>query len=164
MCPARRRSLKLLCPQLRPGPAARCAWVSRSSSPPWAVTSGSRAPPRRSDRFSIVQIIQGDLESIGVTMTITQMNQRSMLARMHAHQFQADFHDPQYTSLVTAASTEVDSSKRMQLYSQINDFLLDACFDLPIDSSSTRALATRQLHGVGHRRNDFFTFTDAWLG
>ncbi|MBV9602556.1 MAG: ABC transporter substrate-binding protein [Chloroflexi bacterium] len=142
---------------------------------------------------AIAQIIQGDLESIGVTMTITQMNQGSMLARMNAHQFQAymlgdvwsnfqpvtvltadaslnyrvnnaDFHDPQYTSLVTAASTEVDPTKRMQLYSQINDFLLDACFDLPIASSSTRALATRQLHGIGHRRNDFFTFTDAWLG
>ncbi|MBV9580123.1 MAG: ABC transporter substrate-binding protein [Chloroflexi bacterium] len=142
---------------------------------------------------AIAQIIQGDLESIGVTMTLTQMNQGSMLARMNEHQLQgylagdvwsnfqpvtvltadaslnyrvnnADIHDPQYTSLVTAASTEVDPTQRMQLYSQIADSLLDACFDLPLASSSTRALASKQLHGVGHRRNDFFMFTDAWLG
>ena len=142
---------------------------------------------------SIAQIIQGDLASLGVKMTITPMDQGSMLGHMNAHQFQAylagdvwssfqpvtvlstdaslnyrvnnaDFHDQRYTDLVTSVATEADASKRAQLYAQINDFLLDACFDLPIASSSTRALATPNLHGVGHRRNDFFTFTDAWLG
>jgi peptide/nickel transport system substrate-binding protein len=142
---------------------------------------------------AIAQIIQGDLASIGVTMKISPMDQGTMLAHMNQHQFQAylagdvwsnfqpvtvltadaslnyrvnnaDFHDPQYTTLVTGAATEPDTAKRQQLYSQINDFLLDACFDMPIASSSTRALATTRLHGVGHRRNDFFTFTEAWLG
>ncbi len=142
---------------------------------------------------AIAQIIQGDLATIGVQMTITQMDQGSMLGHMNGHQFQAylagdvwsnfqpitvltadaslnyrvnnaDFHDQQYSDLVTAAATEADVTKRQQLYSQINDFLLDASFDMPFASSSTRALATTNLQGIGHRRNDFFTFTEAWLG
>jgi len=141
---------------------------------------------------AIAQIIQGDLASIGVKMTLSLMDQGTMLQHMNGHQFQAylagdvwsnfqpitvltadaslnyrvnnaDFHDQQYSDLVTTAATEPDATRRQQLYSQINDFLLDACFDMPIASSSTRALATTRLHGVGHRRNDFFTFTEAWL-
>ncbi len=140
----------------------------------------------------VLEILQGDLASIGVTMTVNQMDIGPMLARMNAHQFQAylsgdnwanfepvtplsadaslnyrvnnaDFHDDTYTTLVSSAAMEVDPAKRKQLYSQINDVLLDQCFDLMYASNIIRALTTTNVNGIGHRRNDFFTFTDAWL-
>ena len=65
--------------------------------------------------------------------------------------------------MVTALQMEVDPAKQKQLTSQINDFLLDQSFQMPLAASPTRALASTKLHGVGHRRHDFFLFTDAWL-
>lgn len=140
----------------------------------------------------MLEILQGDLNSIGVAMNITQMDIAAMLGRMNAHQFQvyaagdnwsnfepvtplsadaslnyrvnnADFHDDTYTRLVSTAAMEPDAGKRKQLYSQINDVLLDQSFDIIICSNNIRALTTDKVQGLGHRRNDFFTFTDAWL-
>jgi peptide/nickel transport system substrate-binding protein len=140
----------------------------------------------------MMEILQGDLKSIGVTMNITQMEIAAMLGRMNAHQFQAyaagdnwsnfepvtplsadaslnyrvnnaDFHDETYSRLVSTAAMEPDAAKRKQLYSQINDVLLDQSFDIIICSNIIRALTTDKVQGLGHRRNDFFTFTDAWL-
>ena len=140
----------------------------------------------------IAQIIQADLASIGVSMSINQMEGAGMLARMNGHQFQvylagdvwanflpvtvltsdaslnyqfnnADFHNEEYAQLVKSLSAEVEASKQKQLYAQINDFLLDQSFEIPLATSPTRALAVANLRGVGHRRNDFYTFTDAWL-
>jgi peptide/nickel transport system substrate-binding protein len=140
----------------------------------------------------VLEILQGDLASIGVQMTINQMDIAPMLGRMNAHQFQvylsgdnwanfepitplsadaslnyrvnnADFHDDTYTKLVSSAAMEVDPAKRKQLYSQINDVILDQNFDIIYASNIIRATTTASLRGVGHRRNDFFTFTNAWL-
>jgi peptide/nickel transport system substrate-binding protein len=140
----------------------------------------------------MLEILQADLSSIGVKMNITQMDIASMLGRMNAHQFQAyaagdnwsnfepvtplsadaslnyrvnnaDFHDETYSRLVSTAAMEPDAAKRKQLYSQINDVLLDQSFDIIICSNNIRALTTNKVEGLGHRRNDFFTFTDAWL-
>ena len=141
---------------------------------------------------SIAQIVQGDLASIGVKMTVTQLESSAILPRINSHQFQAymlgdnwasfepvtpltsdaslnyrvnnaDFHDDTYTQLVTSAATEVDPTKRKQIYSQINDFLLDSSFDIPFASNPIRALAGANVQGITHRRNDFFTFTETWL-
>jgi peptide/nickel transport system substrate-binding protein len=140
----------------------------------------------------MLEILQNDLNSIGVTMNITQLDIAAMLGRMNAHQFQAyaagdnwsnfepvtplsadaslnyrvnnaDFHDDTYSRLVSTAAMEPDAIKRKQLYSQINDVLLDQSFDIIICSNIIRAQTTDKVQGLGHRRNDFFTFTDAWL-
>jgi peptide/nickel transport system substrate-binding protein len=140
----------------------------------------------------MLEILQADLNSIGVTMNITQMEIAAMLGRMNAHQFQAyaagdnwsnfepvtplsadaslnyrvnnaDFHDDTYSRLVSTVAMEPDAAKRKQLYSQINDVLLDQSFDIIICSNIIRAQTTDKVQGLGHRRNDFFTFTDAWL-
>jgi len=140
----------------------------------------------------MLEILQADLGSMGVKMTITQMDIAGMLGRMNAHQFQAyaagdnwsnfepvtplsadaslnyrvnnaDFHDETYSRLVSTAAMEPDAAKRKQLYSQINDVLLDESFDIIICSNIIRALTNDKVEGLGHRRNDFFTFTDAWL-
>jgi peptide/nickel transport system substrate-binding protein len=141
---------------------------------------------------SLLEIVQNDLKSIGVNMQVTQMDIAAMLGRMNAHQFQAylagdnwsnfepitplsadaslnyrvnnaDFHDDTYTRLVSSAAMEPDAVKRKQLYSQINDVLLDQSFDIIMASNIIRATTSANLEGIGHRRNDFFTFTDAWF-
>jgi ABC-type transport system substrate-binding protein len=72
--------------------------------------------------------------------------------------------DPKYSELVAAAATEPDAAKRKQLYSQLNDFLIDAAFVYPLASRQTRSLARANVQGVGHRRNEMYTFNSAWLG
>jgi peptide/nickel transport system substrate-binding protein len=42
------------------------------------------------------------------------------------------FYDDQWTQLATGVATEPDASKRKELYNQINDYLLDQSFDMPI--------------------------------
>ena len=73
------------------------------------------------------------------------------------------FLDRQYTQLVQAAATEPDAAKRKVLYSQLNDFLLDAAFVFPLASRQTRSLARTNVHDVGHRRNEMYTFDRSWL-
>ena len=68
-----------------------------------------------------------------------------------------------YTKLVTAAATEPDAAKRVALYSQLNDFLIDAAFVYPVASRQTRSVAKVNLKDVSHRRNEMYTFHKAWL-
>jgi peptide/nickel transport system substrate-binding protein len=68
-----------------------------------------------------------------------------------------------YTKLVEAAAGEVDPAKRKQIYSQLNDFLLDEAFVYPLWSNITRAVAKSNLKDLGHRRNEMWTFYNAWL-
>jgi peptide/nickel transport system substrate-binding protein len=68
-----------------------------------------------------------------------------------------------YTRLVEAAAGEVDPAKRKQVYSQLNDFLLDEAFVYPLWSNITRAVAKPNLKDFGHRRNEMWTFYNAWI-
>ena len=58
---------------------------------------------------------------------------------------------------------QTDATKRAALYSQLNDFLLDEAFVLPMASRQTRSVARANLKDVGHRRNEMYTFHKAWL-
>jgi hypothetical protein len=68
-----------------------------------------------------------------------------------------------YTKLVEAAAGEVDPAKRKQIYSRLNDFLLDEAFVYPLWSNITRAVAKANLKDLGHRRNEMWTFYNARL-
>jgi peptide/nickel transport system substrate-binding protein len=68
-----------------------------------------------------------------------------------------------YTKLVESAAAEVDPVKRKQIYSRLNDFLLDEAFVYPLWSNITRAVAKTNLKDLGHRRNEMWTFYNAWL-
>ena len=50
----------------------------------------------------------------------------------------AGFQDPQYTQLVLSATTEPDAAKRKQVYSQLNDYLLDQSFTFAFPGSRHR--------------------------
>jgi peptide/nickel transport system substrate-binding protein len=138
------------------------------------------------------QIYQADLAKIGVNGMIRTLQPAALLDAWHTQNYglyfasdpwanlepvtqftsgsttnyrgnNGGYLDPKYAELVVAAATEPNPEKRRQMYSQLNDFFLDAAFDYPLASRQTRALARASVHGVGHRRNEMFTFNKAWL-
>jgi ABC-type transport system substrate-binding protein len=76
----------------------------------------------------------------------------------------AGFSDEQYTSLTASAAAEPDSAKRKQLYSQLNDYILDQSFGIPIAPSTSRVITKASVHGIEFRMNDVMTFSNAWIG
>ncbi|HEX8969284.1 MAG TPA: ABC transporter substrate-binding protein [Chloroflexota bacterium] len=139
------------------------------------------------------QIYQADLAKIGVKGEIRTLEPAALLDAWHTQNYglyfasdpwsnlepvtqftsgsttnyrgnNGGFLDDTYTQLVQAAATEPDADKRKRLYSQLNDFLLDASFVFPLASRQTRSLARVNVHDVGHRRNEMYTFHRAWLG
>ena len=76
----------------------------------------------------------------------------------------AGYKDDKYTQLVASAATEPDAAKRKQLYSQLNDYILDQSFGMPIAKSTSRILAKASVHGVEFRRNDVMSLGNTWIG
>jgi len=138
------------------------------------------------------QIYQADLAKIGVNGIIRTLQPAALLDAWHTQNYglyfasdpwanlepvtqftsgsttnyrgnNGGYLDPAYSDLVVAAATEPNADKRKQLYSQLNDFLIDAAFVYPLASRQTRALARTNVHGVGHRRNEMYTFSSAYL-
>ncbi|MBV9576956.1 MAG: ABC transporter substrate-binding protein, partial [Chloroflexi bacterium] len=138
------------------------------------------------------QIYQADLAQIGVNGVIRTLQPAALLDAWHTQTYGLYFaSDPwanlepvtqftsgsttnyrgnnggylndDYTKLVTSAATEPDTTKRKALYSQLNDFLLDAAFVYPLGMRQTRSVAHANLMNVGHRRNEMYTFYQAWL-
>ena len=70
----------------------------------------------------------------------------------------AGFKDDQYTQLVDTARSEPDAVKRKQVYSQINDYLLDQSFGLPIAPTTNRVIAKSNVSGLEFRFNDVMWF------
>ncbi|HEY2594912.1 MAG TPA: ABC transporter substrate-binding protein, partial [Chloroflexota bacterium] len=75
----------------------------------------------------------------------------------------AGFKDDAYSQLVLSATTEPDASKRKQLYSQINDYLLDQSFTFAFSWYSATALVSSKVHALGYTTSAALSYADAWL-
>jgi ABC-type transport system substrate-binding protein len=73
------------------------------------------------------------------------------------------FSNDQYTQLVQAIGAEPDATKRQQLYSQVNDLLIDEAFVWPIATAPFRIGATARLQGLDFLLHDAVGFTNAWF-
>ena len=63
-----------------------------------------------------------------------------------------------------AAAAEVDANKRKQLYSKINDILLDNCFTMPLCSLLQVSLSTNKVHGIVRERSGGgLSLTRTWV-
>jgi peptide/nickel transport system substrate-binding protein len=156
----------------------------------WTLDLLHSAVSLEADGFA--QIYQADLAKIGVTGVIRTLQPAALLDAWHTQNFglyfasdpwanlepvtqftsgsttnyrgnNGGYLDPKYSELVAAVATEPDATKRKQLYSQLNDFLIDAAFVYPLASRQTRSLARTNVKGVGHRRNEMYTFNSAWF-
>ncbi len=74
------------------------------------------------------------------------------------------YQNDQFTQLVHAASIEPDTTKRKQLYSQINDMYLDEVFNMPVALYPAMSLTRANVHDVSYNLLPGLHYTDAWLG
>ena len=140
------------------------------------------------------QIYQADLAKIGVKLTITQqdsgaffdaINNRKYPGMYAITQARANlapgitlqggggfnpdnnnegFKDDQYTQLVKGIAIETDPQKQHQMYSQLNDLLVDQAFCDALASASPRMLAAANLQGIGYTQHEGFDWNKVWLG
>jgi peptide/nickel transport system substrate-binding protein len=140
---------------------------------------------------TIAQILQSDLATIGVAVNLLPTEPAAASAAQREHRFQlilgggqkaqlhpskivaGPFWDPSinimgvkdetYTQLVAAMSSEVDPTKRKQVYSNFNDYVLDQSYNMPIASLVQLAAMTPKLNGPRYNMNEWLLFTDTWL-
>ena len=61
------------------------------------------------------------------------------------------------------APTEPDAAKRMALYSQVNDVVLDLCGTMPLSRYPRTAVLHANVRGLTYDQMPKFTFDSAWL-
>jgi peptide/nickel transport system substrate-binding protein len=67
-----------------------------------------------------------------------------------------------YSQLLDASTTETDPQKQKQIYSQLNDLLLDEAFNTALASASPRMLLRGDFKGIGYTRHEGFDWTGVW--
>ena len=143
---------------------------------------------------TMAQIYQADLAKIGVNATLQPLDNATWtdaavhasyqgLAVGHPGGFGAqdatsglqtgafgiantftNFNDPDYTQTVQAAAAETDATRRKQLYSKINDIILDNCFTMPLCSLLQVSLSNNKVHGIMRDRSGGgLTLTSTWM-
>jgi ABC-type transport system substrate-binding protein len=73
------------------------------------------------------------------------------------------FQSEPYAQLVTAAGSEVDPAKQKQIYSQLNDLILDESFVAIVSSTPQIMVTTAKVHALAPTAHASFRFTDVWL-
>ena len=76
---------------------------------------------------------------------------------------QAGFYDDNFKALATSAATEPDPAKRKQLYSQLNDFLLDVAYIQVISAYSNIMALGANVRGMRFEPSTFVTVREMWL-
>jgi peptide/nickel transport system substrate-binding protein len=143
---------------------------------------------------TIAQILQADLSKIGVKMNVKNMEIAALFDVIHSQKYNglytlndswaamepasmlsagaslnplknnAGYNNEQYTQLVQRASTEPDAAKRKQIYSELNDFILDQCFGIPIAPSTSRVVTKSSVKGLEFRFNDVMYLGSVSIG
>jgi len=149
--------------------------------------------PTTPEYATIAQIYQSDLAKIGVTLNVKSMQIAALFDVIHHQTYNglytlndswaamepvsmlavgaslnpkinnAGFKDDTYTQMVEKTLAEPDAAKRKQNYSQINDFILDQCFGIPIAPSTSREIHQANLQGLEFRLNDVMYFGNVWM-
>jgi peptide/nickel transport system substrate-binding protein len=73
------------------------------------------------------------------------------------------FTSERYTQLVTAANVEPDAAKRRQLYSQINDLVLDESFVMVLAPGAPSVATRANVNGVRWSMHESRVYADMWL-
>jgi ABC-type transport system substrate-binding protein len=68
-----------------------------------------------------------------------------------------------YVQLIEGAATEPDPAKQKQLYSQLNDLILDESFGMMVSSSLAIFAARSTVHDFGLRFTGYNVLTDTWI-
>ncbi|MBO0884028.1 MAG: ABC transporter substrate-binding protein, partial [Mycobacterium sp.] len=142
----------------------------------------------------LAQILQSDLASIGVTLNLRNIEFAALADTMSnlkytmaydavfrygefepstgmttSAQFNyeknfAGFQNEQYTRLITSTQVEADPAKRQDLYTQLNDLLLDQCFSMPLATNPPIIATTSKVHNVDWNAHDQLVHEQLWMG
>lgn len=153
-----------------------------------AIYSGNSA-----EAASLGQIYQADLTKIGITINLKPLESlvwrdqtdnvkyRGLnlsgsgfagiesaslfsMSRYWNPQINASgFKSDQYTQLINQAASEPDAAKRKQIYYQLNDYLLDQSFVIPLAPQPPTVVTTAGVHGIRHTIHEALSYTDTWL-
>jgi peptide/nickel transport system substrate-binding protein len=74
----------------------------------------------------------------------------------------AGFYDDNFKNMATTAATEPDPAKRKLLYSQLNDFLLDAAYVHVISAYSNIMAMASNVRGLRFEPSTFVTIREMW--
>lgn len=72
------------------------------------------------------------------------------------------FKSDRYDQLVKSAGAEADPGKRKQIFSDLNDLLLDESFVAIVSSQTESVLTKTSVNGVSHSMHEAVIWTDAW--
>lgn len=143
----------------------------------------------------ISQILQADLAKIGIKLNIVRMEQAAWLDQVNNRKYHGmwastmsvpvgdpitafsngrgtdpnsnneGYKNDTYAQLIAAGAAEPDSAKRKQIYSQLNDILLDDAFVMVLAPYPPRLVTTSAVHDIvtPNSQPTNFIFTDAWL-
>ena len=150
--------------------------------------------PTLPEYATIAEIFQADLAKIGVTLNVKQMDIAALFDQIHNQKYggfytlndswaamepvsmlaagaslnpkknNAGFYDEQWTRLTASAAAEPDVAKRKQIYSQINDYILDQSFGIPIAPSTSRVVTKASVHDLEFGLNDIMRLSNTWIG
>jgi peptide/nickel transport system substrate-binding protein len=148
--------------------------------------------PSSPEGADFAQMYQADLAKIGVTLDIINLEMANwsdqVNNRKYRHLYFAGsilnlspgtiftvsrpigprnnnegFENEQYTQLVNDMVLETDAQKLKQIYSQLNDILLDESFFMFISPSATLMVTRANVQDVTPHLRGGWNFTDAWL-
>lgn len=76
----------------------------------------------------------------------------------------SNFTDPMWTDLVNQALSEVDSAKQKDVYTRLNDYILDQSFTVPIATYPYNVVARSNVKGMSYLlHNGGLNFTETYL-
>jgi peptide/nickel transport system substrate-binding protein len=74
------------------------------------------------------------------------------------------FQSDEWTSLVSDVLAETDAERRKQLYNQVNDYVLDQSFTVPIATNPITITLSDKVHGIDYwLHGGAVSFTGVWL-
>jgi peptide/nickel transport system substrate-binding protein len=144
------------------------------------------------DFATVGQIYQADLSRIGVSLTLKPLEPPAFVPVLLNKSYQgltfilgafgqfapamaleailyspesndAGFKDDTYRALVDRVLTATDPDSQTTLYRELNDYLLDQSWVLPITQSPSKIAARANVRGLRYDQHDALVLSDVWL-
>lgn len=141
----------------------------------------------------ISQIIQGDLDRLGIKVTVRNLEPGAYVEQTRALSYKGmlpafsgfaamdpaslflfnpfmgvnslstGYKNDRFAQLVASAGAELDPAKRKQIYSDLNDMILDESAVMVLCPNASRVITSARVNGVRWRFNEVAVWSEAWL-
>jgi peptide/nickel transport system substrate-binding protein len=144
------------------------------------------------DLATVAQIYQGDLAKIGVDLTLVPLESAAFGKVVQSKTFQgfllggglnghlkpasqvlgpyygpeinyAGFKDNAYSQLASQVLAETDPAKQPGLYDQLNDYVLDQSWVMPLTQNPPNLAARNAVRGLRYDAHEALVLPDVWL-